>query len=872
MKLKTLTAVSSLALAVSMATPAFAQDNGNSSNNDNKKAEDHTASIVVTATFRATQLQDTPIAITAVNSEMLEKRGQTDIAQVAAQAPNVTLRPQPQNGGAGLIAFIRGIGQTDFNYALEPGVGVYVDDVYIPTLSSSLLQLMDVNRVEILRGPQGTLAGKNAIGGAIKLFSQKPKGDGSGSLSVGYGSYNDISVRGMMDFALSDNLAVRVTGMSEGRDGYVTIVDYGNSHPDSNVLPTNGRGWSDINQGYQHQGGISHLGARIGLDWKPTDKLEVYITGDYTRQNDESLPVVLMAAGHPSVAPNPATEDPGTPFNPTVPWAAVSLGSDFSTIPWLVGKDGNAVPLGCQFVPAGPNSCDTGRTLPAGIDPRFVSYSTFQDGISPTLADGSPNAQAPYKPYFAVPITFFKGWGVQGHLTYDFSDNLQLLYIGSYRAYITKWGQDQDGTPIPVAQLDNRMSHDSWSQEVRLNFGSSSNLIEGTVGGFYMKQSGEYNARVDLNYVDPTIDFIHGPDTTPSTTKALFGTVTLHPTMDLSITGGVRYTKDEKTYTYFRSNPDHTLPNGGACFGPPGPPITLYSGGPNCLLAGLYGISGTYKGDRWDYRGVINYRWSDQFMTYASISTGYMGGGINPRPFVGDQALPFNPETLTTYEVGFKADLFDRLVRINGAAFYNKFKDIILTKLVCPESSLPNPCLRPANIGAADMKGFELETSIYPVEGLSIDGSLSYLHFKYTSPTEHALPWDNTSPLVLANTAIPADGITPYTPTLTYSFGIQYDFDLSSGTLSTRFDGTYQSKMYTASENTSWSEVPGYFLGNARVTYKTDNDDWELSLEIKNLFDKYYMQTVSDATASVGVQTGVPGMPRTWQLTVKRNF
>ena len=76
-------------------------------------------------------------------------------------------------------------------------------------------------------------------------------------------------------------------------------------------------------------------------------------------------------------------------------------------------------------------------------------------------------------------------------------------------------------------------------------------------------------------------------------------------------------------------------------------------------------------------------------MTYASISTGYMGGGINPRPFVGDQALPFNPETLTTYEVGFKADLFDRLVRINGAAFYNKFNDIILTKLVCPESSLP---------------------------------------------------------------------------------------------------------------------------------------------------------------------------------------
>src|SRR6187399_1571650 len=133
--------------------------------------------ILVTAQFREQNLQDTPIAITAVSAAMLEARGQTNIAQVAAQAPNVSLRPQPQNGGSGLIAFIRGVGQTDFNYALDPGVGVYVDDVYIPTLSSSLLELVDLDRVEILRGPQGTLVGKNSIGGAIKLFSAKPKGD-----------------------------------------------------------------------------------------------------------------------------------------------------------------------------------------------------------------------------------------------------------------------------------------------------------------------------------------------------------------------------------------------------------------------------------------------------------------------------------------------------------------------------------------------------------------------------------------------------------------------------------------------------------------------------------------------------------------------
>ncbi|GAA5056186.1 hypothetical protein GCM10023208_20730 [Erythrobacter westpacificensis] len=158
MKFKKLSVASSLAIAVCMASPALAQDETDAQETAERR-DNQTNVIVVTAQFREQNLQETPIAITAVNAEMLAARGQTDISQVAAQAPNVTLRPQPQNGGSGLIAFIRGVGQTDFNYALDPAVGVYVDDVYIPTLSSSLLELVDLDRVEILRGPQGTLAG-----------------------------------------------------------------------------------------------------------------------------------------------------------------------------------------------------------------------------------------------------------------------------------------------------------------------------------------------------------------------------------------------------------------------------------------------------------------------------------------------------------------------------------------------------------------------------------------------------------------------------------------------------------------------------------------------------------------------------------------
>ncbi len=832
--LKSVFALGASAIAL-FASPAFAQDAA--ADDDNTTNPE----IVVTAQFRETKLQDTPIAITAVNAEMLERRGQTDITQVASQAPNVTLRPQPQNGGSGLIAFIRGVGQTDFNYALDPGVGVYIDDVYIPTLSSSLLELIDLERIEILRGPQGTLAGKNAIGGAIKLFSAKPKGDNSGSLSVGYGSYNSLNIRGMADIKVTDDLAIRFSGMSRSSDGYVAMLDYGLTHPNSNVRGNNARGRG--NPDYSMMGGQNVTAIRGALKWTPTSQLEVNISGDYTRENSEAIPVVLIAAG--AVAPA------GTTFNPQ------SIGSSSSFTgsgnnPWLVGKNGQPVNMSCAFVPAGVYGCDTGGNL-LGYDPRFVSYSNFMDAAASTT-------QAPFKPYFALPITKFNGWGVHGSLSYDLNDNINLLYIGSYRAYTSKFGQDQDGTPIPVAQLDNELNHHAWSSEVRLNFKAGDGLLEGTVGGFYLSQKGTYTARVDLNYVSPVIDFIHGPDATPSTTKALFGTVTLHPVENMSLTGGLRYTKDKKDYTYFRSNPDGSLPNGFNCFVPG-------QGGvfsePNCLLAGIYNVTGTFKGDRWDYRLVADYRFSSEFLAYASFSTGFKGGGVNPRPFVSDQALPFNPETLKTYEVGFKADLLDRKVRLNGAAFLNKYSDITLGKLVCPESSLPSPCLRPANIGSADVKGIELEATIHPAAGFTLDGSFSYLDFKYTTPCTGG---------ALVGSAIPCTGITPYTPKTNYSFGVQYDYQMGAGMVTIRFDGSYQGKMYTTSENTSWSLVDSRFIGNGQVSWTSPDKDWKVTAEVKNIFNKYYFQSVSDVTTSLGIVSGVPGLPRTWQVSVKRTF
>lgn len=817
--------------AALVAQPALAQDAGENAANAGQTEASGEGEIVVTAQFREQRLQDTPLAITAVNSEMLEARGQTDIAQIAAQAPNVTLRPQPQSNGVGLIAFIRGIGQTDFNYALEPGVGIYVDDVYIPTLSSSLLDLMDLDRIEVLRGPQGTLAGKNSIGGAIKLFSKRPDGSNTGSLQATYGSYNRIDVRGMADLKIAENLFMRVSGATKNSDGYITLLDYGTTHPTSNVLANNNQG----NGGkIGTLGGRSYAAGKIALRWIPSDGIEINLSGDYTRERNDAGAQVLLYAG------NAATTPEG--------------------IPWLIGKNGAGVPYNCSFVPYGSNSCDT---TPAGYDARFINYANFIDGRTPT-------SQAPYKPYTAPNHQEFNGWGLMGNVSAELADHLTLVWISSYRKYYSQWGMDQDGSPVPVSQLTQTLHHHAWSQELRLNGNLGDGLLDYTLGGFYFKQNGTLHARVDLNYAG--IDFIHGPDTTPSTSKAVFFNGTLHPTDAWSVTAGVRQSWDKKTYTYFRSNPDGTVPGPLPCaffLGAPTAGPTGIGNAPNCLLLGLNNISDQFKGKRTDWRIETDYRFSPELFVYASIATGYKGGGVNPRPFFGpsagecsaapfgapcNQLSAFNPETLTTYEVGFKSDLFDRRVRLNGALFFNKYNDIILTLTSCNGFS---PCLQPNNVGKADVKGFELETTIRPTDNLILDGSLSYIDFQYKDTGASGVPLTN---------------VTPYTPKWTYSFGVQQNFPISAGTISARVDGQYQSKVYTDPFNAATNEIDSRFLANARLSFTTESKGWMVALEVQNLFDKYYYLTIEDGKNAFGTITAAPGLPRTWSVTVKKEF
>src|SRR5262245_4507202 len=183
--------------------------------------------VVVSAQFREQALQTTPIAISAFTAENMEARGISNVTDLDAFVPNAVIQPLGAGWGATMAAFIRGVGLGDNILSFEPGVPIYVDDVYIGRPQGAIFDLLDLERVEVLRGPQGTLFGKNAIGGTVRLISKKPSGDGTGSISVALGKYNRLNARGSMDVSLlEDKVFARFSFSSKKADGYFNVLDY----------------------------------------------------------------------------------------------------------------------------------------------------------------------------------------------------------------------------------------------------------------------------------------------------------------------------------------------------------------------------------------------------------------------------------------------------------------------------------------------------------------------------------------------------------------------------------------------------------------------------------------------------------------------
>jgi iron complex outermembrane receptor protein len=283
-------------------------------------------------------------------------------------------------------------------------------------------------------------------------------------------------------------------------------------------------------------------------------------------------------------------------------------------------------------------------------------------------------------------------------------------------------------------------------------------------------------------------------------------------------------------------------------------------GTPNLIVGNLTGAVGAYEGSKTDYRVNVDYRWADELMTYVSVSTGFKGGGTNPRPFNVPQVQTFDPEELTAYEVGAKADLFDGRLRANLSVFLNKYKDIQITLLSCPQFGGPGPCALPANAGDADIEGAELEIIAEPIDGLTIEAAWSKLEFEYTR--------------VNPATGVPVGATAPGAIEDKYSLAAQYEVALASGAAITpRVDFSYQGGYNTNAVPSTGNRVGGYSLLNARLTWASENDEWQVSALASNLTDELYYHSVIDLTGlGGGSNYGLIAAPREYSVQVQKKF
>ena len=775
--------------------------------------------VTVTAQFIQQDLQKTPLSITAVTGEMLEQRGATNLVDVAQTAPNVYLEPQQQGAGKSLKAYIRGVGQSDFNPAVDPGVGIYIDDVYYSSLTGADFALIDLDRVEILRGPQGTLAGMNSLGGAIKLYTRKPDGMG-GNVTAEYGSDNHTGARASGDFTvLPDKLFARITAATVHQDGWVQMLDYSCVHPSdpdviSGAIP---RGNNSPNCRTGTEGATDYTSVRLAVRWLATDRFEANYTLDATQDNGTVTPTTLL-------------ESTGTVK--TLAYSGINFNN--------------------RFVPYGPFRGDT------VINSPYVTYANFSDpgetyrAINTAGAPGAPNGA-----WAVSPQEHLSSWGTALTLDYKALDHLAFKFISSYRHYLSENNADPDGSPVDLVLDSGYLKHYQLTDELRATGDAFGSFLDYTLGAIYLKDETYYESRVNSPFVpygtptQPTFDFIQD-DPTRVQSYGFYGHAGLHFTDALTMDLGLRYTKDRKDYTFFRYNIDGITP-----YLPLSNPANP-----------LNGKVATFDGSHVDYRVGLNYQWTPSLMTYAQFSTGFKGGGVSPRPYFPQQAVAFGPETMDAFEVGLKSQWLDNRVRANVAAFYNKYDNYQAAAGpgACVDSSgnlLPpqyqTPCGEYTNVGNAVIKGVEGEFQVRPIERMQLDASVSWLDFNFVKSTSPAVRLGRTAPA----------GIGYWK----WNTGLQYDIPVAGGgVLTPRLDVNATPGSCGDLQCTAFLKNYPFVLTNLRLGYVPGGDwsKWSAAFEMKNVTNRlYYIAKFNAGSGFVGAQVG---QPREWLISVRRDF
>jgi iron complex outermembrane receptor protein len=806
--------------------------------------EEYLDEIIVTSRFREERLQQTPIAITALSGDELEIRAFNTAYEVGYTVPNAALRPAQAAFGNTMTAYIRGVGQYDFNFAFEPGVGIYIDEVYHPFVMGSQIDLLDLDRVEVLRGPQGTLFGRGAIGGVIRYVTERAQGDNTGNISVTYGEFDRIDVRGSYDFSLvEDRLYARVAGVSKSRDGYQHVIDFACAFPSEagNLQPLTSNRGKDCKVGTQ--GGQDITGARATFRLVASDALEFNLTFDYLDDASEARADTLTLV------------------------ADSTLDDDYKQ---YVLND----MLGVAY---------DDRWLPPNI---YTTYATYSDPLS-TLA--------------FEPQTALEKQAISGVIDWDVTDTINARLILAQTDITSKFSTDADASPLNMQTVDGFQDIETTTAELRVS-GRAMDRLDWTVGAFYYDGSSDDTQAVSIPWLTMFLDmflpnafgncylpgvpfctwtpeeaaqalitdwehytFVKSNNLHELGSESVFAHFVFDITENLSLNIGGRYSDDEKIVQFDNTRVIR----------------------PNLVV----------ENTSTDWRVGLDFQLSDDILLYGSVATGYRPASYNPRPFQVTQVVSVDAEDATSYDIGMKSDLFNNTLRLNIALFYNDWENRILPfggvecvlldpgpppvyDTVAPntpgatEDINGNWCFGtvPAtsyNNAPATIQGAELEFMWRPTEALTLSGQVGMLDWE--SPDVDNCDGNNDG--------VPDPGVTcindlpPLVPDLNWSFGINYDIPLGNGgTLSPRADVYAQNETCFGVTSRNGCVDP-YELVNVALMWTSPDADWNITLGATNVTDEEYFLNAFDLVG-FGQQTveKQPGPPSEWYVTFRRTF
>jgi iron complex outermembrane receptor protein len=797
--------------------------------------------IIVTARKRSEDIQKTPISITALSGAQLAQQQVRDLGDLRGLVPNLEITPESNYGGAVMSIAIRGITQGSFVTNLDPGVGFYMNDLYISRPEGQSLGLYDIADVQVLKGPQGTLFGKNTTGGALLVTTQLPTDNFEGYADFKYGSFNYIYSEGAINIPIvRDKVDFRVSFATTDMDGYIKdLLDSGTKDD-------------------KHEKSV-----RLQLRVKPTDDLTIDILGEYGYHHDDGTAGIETACSNSQYAVNNYNGAYAIP---------------------------NGLPLYCnEFPPLGK---------------QYTVYGTPHAAVPTGCLAGGYRA-GNCDSYFGNEAAFTKVevYTAEARINYQLDENLTLKSVTGFRRdYLNDLGGDYDdgGSPNCIYCEEDNTTTEQWSEEVNLTGNYFDGALNFVVGAMYIDQNSGFAQNTGPDFDgDPTgYSFLQSEN---FESDAVYAQGSYKVTDDLEVTLGGRYSYDAKTVQSVLLN-DLGIPtyqsNGGVTaryvcyFKNEYPSCPTYYAGPGGTYgyengAGAFYIPGPGPNNRqrasaryydFDPTAKLSYQLTPDFLGYVSVTGGYQSGGFNTQlGAIGSPSngmIPFAKERVWDYEGGFKSQWLDNRLRVNATGFYQQFQNI-QTTIENPLLQIPTRYI--VNAAAAHEDGVELEIDALPTPDLAITANGAYLDQGFDSLANN-IPAINAK--LVSEGKAPAltlkDPVTT-APKFTASVSLDYTYHLPweatlVGDLTYQWVGT---RVFGIDSRLTGAVAEGspYYLINAKLTYVAPDSSYQIGIWGKNLTSKYYANNVcNDYCLGLGPSLFWPGMPRQIGLEVKYNF